>query len=277
MSKAKRYTPSKKSSPKALLLYLLPFPIMISAIVAFLAGNAGAIVSTVIALLLYALTIALAKRGFTQEQTYHDNTLSKAPSLPYKFTAALSLAIATFYTSYALTKNDTFLSLLLALASFVGFFLYYGFDPKEDKLTNLPVGVNADDLIEITHNARARIKTLKTLKTSLVNFESKEHLQDIILQTEDIIQAVEESPGDLTRARKFFKIYLARTEAISAEFVTNLDKNNIDDTMTDNYNTLLKSVKETIKAQKEKLNDDDILRLDVQIEALNKQINHEGV
>jgi hypothetical protein len=36
-------------------------------------------------------------------------------------------------------------------------------------------------------------------------------------------------------------------------------------------------MKKTIKEQKEKLNDDDILSLDIQIEALAKQLNHEGV
>ena len=79
------------------------------------------------------------------------------------------------------------------------------------------------------------------------------------------------------QSKKFFKIYLARTESITDEFIVNLQSDNIDAKMTANYNTLLKSVQDTIKEQKDKLNDDDILRLDVQIEALTKQLNHEGV
>ncbi len=187
------------------------------------------------------------------------------------------MALATLYTSYATTDNGLFLSILLALASFAGFYLYYGFDPRNDKIGDLPLGVNAEDLIEITQEARQKIAKLTSLKRELNDFASKEHLQSIIWETEEIISSVEEDPKDLTRARKFFKVYLARTEQITDEFVENLKNGTIDDKMTANYNRLLQSVQETIKAQKEKLNDDDILRLDVQIEALTKQINHEGV
>jgi len=278
MSKAKRYGQNPKAfTMKGILLYLLPAPILITAIFSFLHGNSAAIITNSIAFGLFLLTAALARRGFLQEALYHDSTLVKAPKLPYKTVAALFLAIATFYTSYACTDNTLFLSILLALASFVGFYLYYGFDPRDDKLDNLPAGVDAQDLIEVTQNARTRLSALKSHKSKLKNFESKEHLQSIIMETESIVSAIEKDPSDLTRARKFFKIYLARTENITDEFIENLDNGNIDDTMIKNYNTLLKSVKETIKAQKEKLNDDDILRLDVQIEALTKQINHEGI
>jgi len=279
MSKAKRYTENKKSalSLKGLLLYILPAPIMITAIFAFLRGDVSAILNNSLALVLFLITATLAKRGFRQERHYHDSTLVKAPSLPYKFTASLALTIATFYTSYACTDNTLFLSILLSMASFIGFYLYYGFDPREDKIGDLPMGVNADDFIEITHDARSKIHNLSRLKKELKSFESKEYLQSIIMETEEIITSVEENPEDLSKSRKFFKIYLSRTEDITQEFVENLHKKNIDDTMTDNYNRLLKSVQETIKAQKAKLDDDDILNLDVQIEALTKQINHEGV
>ena len=278
MSKAKRYTPQQKTVHiKGWLLYLLPAPILLSAIFAFLGGNVSQIISNSIAFALFLLAATLAKRGFNQELTYHESTMTKAPKLPFKTASALVLSIATFYTSYACTANAFMLSLLLALASFVGFFLYYGFDPRDDKLDNLPAGINADDFLEVTQNARKGIAKLKSIKNKLDNFESKEHLQSIIMETEDIITSIEKNPSDLSLSRKFFKVYLQRTEQISDEFLSHLQSNNIDAQMTDNYNALLKSVKETIKEQKEKLNDDDILRLDVQIEALTKQINHEGV
>ncbi len=281
MSKAKRYGQNSQKlrsfTLKGLLLYLLPAPILLADIIAFLRGDVAAIITNSIAFALFLLAATLAKRGFVQEKIYHDSTFIKAPKLPYKTVAALVLAVATLYTSYATTSNSLLLSILLALASFVGFYFYYGFDPKQDKIGNLPIGVNAEDLIEITQNARQRVAKLASLKRELRDFTSKEYLQSIIWETQEIIDSVEKNPGDLSRARKFFKIYLSRTEKITDEFVTNLKNSNIDDKMTANYNSLLKSVQETIKAQKEKLNDDDILRLDVQIEALTKQINHEGV
>ena len=281
MAKAKRYGQNsqnlKSFTMKGILLYILPAPVLLTTIFSFLRGDVSDIITNSIAFALFLLAATLARRGFVQEKVYHDSLLIKAPKLPYKSVAALFLFIATYYTSYFCTDNTSLLSILLAVASFFGFYLYYGFDPRVDKIGDLPVGVNAEDVIEITQNARQRVAKLKSLKRELKDFESKEHLQSIIWETEEIITSIEKNPGDLSRARKFFKIYLARTENITDEFIENLQNDNIDLKMTANYNTLLKSVQDTIKEQKDKLNDDDIIRLDVQIEALTKQLNHEGV
>ncbi len=281
MSKAKRYdahaAKRKNSTLKGILLYLLPAPILITAFLAFLAGDVHTIITTSISFALFFLSATVAKRGFIFEKIYHDSAIAKAPSRPYKGAAAFLLAFSTLFTSHFCTPNSLILSLLLALAAFVGFFLYYGFDPREDKVGDLRLGARAEEVIEITQNAKERVDKLKSLKRELKDFESQAYLQDIIMQTEEIITSIEHNPNDLSRARKFFKVYLHRTEEISHEFVNNLHNGNIDAKMTANYNTLLKSVLETIKEQKEKLDDDDILKLDVQIEALTKQLNHEGI
>ena len=262
---------------KGILLYLLPAPILLTAVLSFLRGDVSAIVTNSIAFALFLLAASLAKRGFIQEQHYHDSTFIKAPKLPYKTVAALFLSIATYYSAYFCTENSALLSTLLALASFFGFYLYYGFDPRIDKIGELPLGVNAQDLIETIQNAKEKVAKLQLLKRELKDFESKEYLQSIIWETEEIITSVEKNPSDLSRARKFFKIYLARTEKITTAFIANLKNENIDTEITANYNRLLKSMQGTIKEQKDKLNDDDILRLDIEIEALTKQLQHEGV
>ncbi len=279
MAKAKRYTGSASSKfmLKGIFLYFMTIPLLLGTLFALLHGDVKTTLSSGIAFALFLLTASLARRGFAQEKHYHDSKLSKAPKLPYKTVSAFFLFIATFFTSISCTDNTFLLSLLLASTAFLGFYLYYGFDPRKDKVSTLHTSVNIDDLIEITQNARERIEQLKKLKHKLGDFVAKKHLETIIKETEEIIDAVEEDPNDLSRARKFFKVYLKRTEAITIEFVNNLNNGNIDEKMQTNYNRLLASVKETIKEQKAKLNDDDILRLDVQIEALTKQLHNEGV
>lgn len=280
-SKAKRYGQESQENKiitlKGTLLYILPFPLLIAAVFSFLEGDVSAIISNSVAFALFLLSASIARRGFKLEKRYHDSKLSKAPKRPYKTVSALFLAIATLFTSHFCTDNTLWLSLLLSLSAFLGFYLYYGFDPRRDKIGDLRVGVDAEDVIDTLSDAKERVKKLKAHKAKLKDFVSKEYLQSVIMETEEIIQNIEENPNDLSRARKFFKVYLHRTEKITQEFIENLQHNTIDDKMTENYNKLLKSVTETIKEQKEKLNDDDILRLDVQIEALTKQLNHEGV
>jgi 5-bromo-4-chloroindolyl phosphate hydrolysis protein len=187
------------------------------------------------------------------------------------------ITFATFFTSYFSANNDLFLSILLALISFIGFYFYYGLDPKIDKVGDLNFGVNAEDVINITKSAEKKVQNLKTLQKNISDNTINSLLDNIIDQTTHIIKSIQENPNDLSRARKFFNIYLDRTCEITDDYVANLKKEIIDDKIKENYIVLLKSVKETIKEQKQRLNEDDITKLDIQIEALTKQIKNEGV
>jgi len=281
MAKAKRYQPDQNDKKpfflKGILLYILPLPILWTLFFALLNGDFSGIIINGIAYALFLLGASVARRGFIIEYNYKNSILAKAPKIKYKSIASLIISVATFFTSYFATANGLFLSILLALVAFVGFYLYYGLDPRVDKVGELNIGVSAEDVIEITSKAKERIKNIKKLKYEISDSSINHHLDNITKETESIITAIENDPNDLSRARKFFNVYLHRTEKITEEFASNLKNNNIDEKMKTNYIYLLESVEKTIKEQKQRLNEEDITRLDVQIEALTKQIKHEGV
>ncbi len=279
MSKAKRYNPDLKDKivAKGALLYILPMPIAITIIFSFLSTNGASVIRNIISLSLFILAAKLTKKGIAQEKAYDASPIAKAPKYPLKFISAMILSFATYYTSTVSTNNSTLFSLVLALSALLGYYLYYGFDPRVDKLPNLPAGVDAKDVLDITNDALKRLEELEDIKTQLKNPQTKALLDKIIDESREIVHSVQSSPIDLSKARKFFKIYLDRSQKISSEYLKNYQLGNIDEKMEKNYNKLLESVVETIARQKEKLNDDDIMMLDVQIEALTKQIKHEGV
>ena len=281
MTKTKRYQPSKDIKKpffiKGILLYILSLPILLTLFIALLNGSFQGIITNGIAYALFILGAVIARKGFLLEFEYNESILAKAPKIKYKSISAIIITIATFFTSYMATDNGLFLSILLAIVSFIGFYLYYGLDPREDKVGELNIGVSAEEVIRITGLAKDKIADIKKLKTSINDPQISKELDSIIKETENIIQSVEESPNDLSRARKFFNVYLDRTQKITKEYEVNLLKENIDQKMRTNYIHLLETVEKTIHEQKEKLNEDDITRLDVQIEALTKQIKNEGV
>jgi 5-bromo-4-chloroindolyl phosphate hydrolysis protein len=281
MSKAKRYSKNSDNrmsfSIKGILLFLLPAPILLTSFLALLSGDVKGIITNSIAFALFLLAAYVARKGFEIEKVYNNSPIAKAPKLPYKFTSAIILSIATFFASYFATENSMMLSAILAGAAFLGFILYYGFDPREDKLGDLRVGISAEEVIDITSRAKKSIQKLTQYSEKVKSDGVREKIQSIIKETKDVIKSVEESPNDLSRARKFFNVYLHRSEKITQEYIENLKNGNIDEKMQNNYIQLLDTVITTIHQQKEKLNQDDITRLDVQIEALTKQIKHEGV
>ena len=281
MAQTKRYEPNKNGKKpfllKGILLYLLPLPILLTLFFALLNGEFRLIIVNGIAYALFLFAASIARRGFVIEREYKNSILAKAPKIKYKSIASVIITVATFFTSYFATANGLFLSILLGLVAFVGFYLYYGLDPRMDKVGELNIGVSAEDVIEITSNARKRVENIKKLQETISDTTVNTKLDAIIKETQNIITAVEENPNDLSRARKFFKVYLHRTEMITKEYASNVKSKNIDEKMRANYLHLLETVEETIYQQKERLNEDDITRLDVQIEALTKQLKNEGV
>ncbi|RUM68856.1 MAG: hypothetical protein DSZ05_00410 [Sulfurospirillum sp.] len=281
MANAKRYDPTAEGKKpffiKGILLYILALPLIVGLFFALISGKTGAILTLAIATALYLLGATIARRGFIAEREYDKSTLAKAPRLKYKTVSAIVLAFATFYTSLFAAHNTLILSIVLALFFMIGFYLYYGFDPTEDKVGELGIGVTAEEVIEITGRAKKSISQLKNIRRRVKDPEVEAMIDNVVKETEDVIAAIEKDPNDLSKARKFFNVYLYRTEQISSEYLKNLENENIDETLRGNFKELLQSVTKTIHEQKARLDEDDVTRLDIQIEALNKQLKNEGV
>jgi len=281
MAKAKRYNPEEDGSKpffiKGVMLYILALPLIIALFFALLKGASSSILTLGIATVLYLLGATIARRGFLIERSYNKSLLAKAPKQKYKTISAIILAFATFYTSFFTTNNGLILSIVLGVVLMIGFYLYYGFDPVKDKVGELGIGVTAEEVIEITNRAKESVKKLKKVRQRIKDPEVENMIDLVTKETEDVIEAIEKDPNDLSRARKFFNVYLHRTEQISQEYLKNSEHDNIDETLKENFKGLLTSVTQTIAEQKVRLNEDDITRLDIQIEALNKQLKSEGV
>lgn len=281
MALAKRYTPETANRKpffiKGLLIYVLSFPLIIALFFALLGGKTASILTLAVATALYLLGATIARRGFLAEREYNQSILAKAPKLKYKTVSAIVLAFATFYTSLFTAGNSLLLSIILAVFFLIGFYLYYGFDPTEDKVGELGIGVTAEEVIEITGRARKSLDKLRKIRPRLGDSELEQMIDAVVKETEEVIEAIEKDPNDLSKARKFFNVYLYRTEQISNEYLKNAQKENIDAQLRENFKSLLRSVTETIHEQKARLDEDDMTRLDIQIEALNKQLKNEGV
>ncbi len=281
MGLAKRYDPVESDKKllliKGVLLYILAFPLILALFFALLSGRTASILTLAVATALTLLGATIARRGFLAERAYNRSRLAKAPRRKYKTVSAIVLAFATFYISFFTTHNGLVLSIVLALFFIIGFYLYYGFDPVTDKVGELGIGVTAEEVIEITGRAKKSIAQLRNIRRRIKDPEVGAMIDDVVRETEDVIAAIEKDPNDLSKARKFFNVYLYRTEQISSEYLKNLENGNIDEALRNSFKTLLRSVTETIHEQKARLDEEDVTRLDIQIEALNRQLKNEGV
>ncbi|MEA2029029.1 MAG: hypothetical protein U9N49_08645, partial [Campylobacterota bacterium] len=139
MAKAKRYNPpiSMRRKTRGVLLYLFLIPLFLSVVIALFSMKFWAFMLNMFAFMLFYGVLHLSKKGFVQEQEYKEAIFTKAPKIKYKTIAAYLLGIATFFTAWMAGGEPLLHSIFWAVLAVVGYYLYYGFDPSEDKLEDV--------------------------------------------------------------------------------------------------------------------------------------------
>jgi 5-bromo-4-chloroindolyl phosphate hydrolysis protein len=106
--------------------------------------------------------------------------------------------------------------------------------------------------------------------------ELNERLTRIIALARDILTEIARDPRDFRRARKFFNTYLDGVERVVngyAETHTHLRNQ----TLEDNFRRVLVTIEEVFGQQYQRLLENDLRDLDVDIEVLENQLKNEGL
>lgn len=278
MTKATRYDPENKlldtvkTGFKGLLLFIMPLPVLIGAIVHLLKGN---VFSSLTAGALFAgfmFAAMIARHGFKLESRFKRRRLAKAPGKPFKSAAAVILAGTTALTAFLLAKYGLFESILFGGVTLLAFYISYGVDPRKDKTGDISLGVDADELLEAIEEAEIKIDTIETARKSIRNIEFNRHLQRIVEKARGILTLIEEDPTDLGRARKFLKVYLDGTARVTESYAKTQDKSASTVALDQNFEEVLESIEITFDEQHKKLLENDQFDLDVKIEVLKAQL-----
>ncbi len=275
MSKAKRYNPPKVEAnmiKKGFLLYLFMFPLFLSVIIALFGLKYMAILSNGIAFLLFLAVLYLSKKGFAQEINYHQSKLTKAPKIRYKELAAYLLSIATFYTAYFAGTQALIESLFLAALSTVGYWLYYGFDPRGDKLENLG-DISASMVIETLNEAHQKIDAIEKDIGKIEDRVLRDKIDMALEKAKTILDAIAEDPKDVRSARKFLIVYIDGVAKVTSSY-TALNEAEIDPETREKLLRLMEDVEIRFQKELKRLKSNNEFDLDVHIDVLTEQIKH---
>ena len=278
MSKATRYDPENKilntvrTGFKGLLLFVMPMPVLFAAIVHLLKGN---ITLSIISGLLFAgfmIAAIVARHGFKLESKFKQKKFSKAPGTPFKSVAAIILATTTGLTAFLLTQYGLFESILFGAVTLLGFYIAYGVDPRKDRTGNISLGVSADEVFEALEEAELRMASIESSRQNIRNIEFNRHLKLIIEKARGILTLIEEDPKDLSRARRFLKVYLDGTARVTESYANTQNKSASTAALDQNFAEVLESIEATFDEQHKKLLENDQFDLDVKIEVLKAQL-----
>lgn len=282
MSNAQRYNSTVhdvRYGIKGLLLYFLPIPSLISAIISLGAGQVAQTLISGSAFAAYMIAASIARQGFKLEGEYEKRKLARAPRTPYKTIAALIIAITTGLLAKFGTGYGFAASILFGVAALLGFALYYGLDPRKDKDNALSsLSVSLDEVLTALEAANIKIDAIEKARSGISNPDYRNRLQNITKQARDILTTIEDDPTRLSQARKFLKVYLDGTQRVTETYAKTYKAGSTPPQALDtDFGKVLDSIEQTFAEQKTKLLENNTFDLDVQIEVLNQQLKRETV
>lgn len=276
MSKATRYDPTRKGETSFKLkrgnfLYIFLIPLFLAIILALLARNFSAFILNIIAFGLFFATAKLNTLGLSKEYEYHTTTLTKAPK-PYKTMTALLLGVSTLYTAWIAGGESLFTGAFLGSVATVGYFLYYGFDPKHDKLDNIG-DISAKFVIETLAEARGKLATIEEKMRHIKEQELHTKLRIATDKAYEILDNIEADPKDLRVARKFIIVYIDGIKKVTQSY-TDMEEEEITNETKNKFSMLLSDVEARFDKEILRLKKNNQFDLDVHIDVLKEQIKN---
>jgi len=277
MSTAKPYKPILKSknlkAKKGYLLYIFLAPLILAVILALIARDISAFGLNLVAFGLFYATAKINTLGLANEFKYNQEKLTKAPEKPYKSISAILLATSTFFSA-TIAGGESFLTgAFLSIISFIGYFLYYGLDPRTDKLENIG-DISAQLVIETITDAKSKISVIEQHISKIVqDMKLKHHLLLAVEKANYIIQTIQEDPKDIRVARKFLIVYIDGLEKV-VESYTALDEKDIKEDTKERLHQLLADVEKRFDKELTRLKKNNEFDLDVNIDVLQQQIKN---
>ncbi len=281
MAAVKRYTPGKpgKFQWRGWLLYLLPLPLLPAVFMALANGNLVPALARAAGFGLAILAATLIRKGIHLEiEAANRRFKRRASTVPYRLIGTGVLAVAMFIVAWLgiSTMYSFFESLLFAAAVMVGSYLYYEFDPARSDPEVAAVGITTEELIELLDEAEGRIESIELASKDIRNREFRDRLKRITTEARSILDTIEQDPVDARRARKFLKVYLEGARQVTEGYAKS---HRSDDSaeLEDNFRRVLTTIETVIAEQQRKLAENNLSDLDVKIEVLQQQLEHEGV
>ncbi len=278
---ASRYTPDKQKKKfvtatpalSGVLLLLIGVNYLSLSVQALAKAESFYFISTLAIFATYVLAFVLLRRGLALEKIYNDSKYAKAPKYPLKTIAGSLLALSTVYSA-SFGEYSLFPALMLGLSVLLGWYLYYGFDPREDKIDGYETSKSAERIMKLLIQAREDIDAIKKNATELEGGDIQDAINTTALAFEKMVKHIEEEPDDYDRARKYLVSYLGEVRQMCETFVK-LDKRGKSESMKTSFLETLRVSIENLDTQYEKLLDEDMVSLDIKLSVMKKRLQNE--
>lgn len=262
---------------KGWLLFVLSLPALLATVVALGKGNLSGILVNGVGFALYLCAFVLLRRGVLAEKAQREKLFPRL-TRPYKWMAAGMAALATAGMARYGAGHPSMVSALFGLVAFLGMYLAYGLEhPASLKSAVPPVsGLDRDAVLHMLESAERRLLGIEQARREIRNPEFGLRLERISDLAKGILADLGRDPAKMQRSRKFLNVYLESVEKV----VTGYARTHAQVELTqleDDFRDVLVAIEDTFRKQRQRLLDDEVFDLDVQMEVLATQLRREGI
>jgi len=179
---------------------------------------------------------------------------------------------SVFYASYVAGNYTLFKALFLSVISFAGFVLYYGSDPKKDKLKDFG-DISSELVLQTLTETREKIDSIKTEADLIEDRPLYNKVDAAIQKSNTILEALVDDPKDIRVARKFLVVYLDGVSDVVSSYNA-VEEGHISQETRTRLLVLMEDVEKRFQKELERLRDNNLFDLDVNIDTLKEQIKH---
>lgn len=258
------------------LLYILPAPLIVKLIVLLLSISGANLIKlalTIAALFFFYSGAHMTRTTLLRFKNIPPNRPNKIKD--QRLLAAIYTTIGVFILMLII-RRPILIDLVMVACAFVGYYLLYGL-PSQQKNTELDFETIPKATREAIKGAYADLETIESLGKQLNPTRDKDLsniLGKVLDQSYVIMDLLVKTPEDAGRARRFLNVYINRIKEILIQYIK-LSRHEKAEHLRPRLVTTLREVEHAFREKRSKLLDDDIFRLDIQLEVLDEQIKHE--
>lgn len=272
----RRQQAAAQSPRKARLLWLLPLPLIPATVIALASGQVTAFAVNACAYGLFLAGGILTKNGFQQEVDLRQQQFQTKTRWPLKTMGGVNVALATALTAWAGAGHSMVIALAFGGGAFAAFILLYGLDPRRQTVVVENRDGNVQRVTEALQQAEQKIMAIEQASSRINQPELNQRLTRIIALARDILAEIARDHRDLRRASKFLNTYLDGAERVVTGYAeTHI--NHRDQILEANFRRVLVTIEEVFGQQYQRLLENDLRDLDVNMEVLESQLKREGL
>lgn len=204
--------------------------------------------------------------------------------MPFDIRGAMSHIVSgvlsgiVFLAFLFIIRLDFIYSLGIGLIAYVAsLFTFSSYGRRKDMI---PDGMTEDQVNKTIGDVTKKLEILKSHAERADKASVKTKLQDISRTVENILENFKKDPKDIKAAKNFLNYYLDATINLIGKYedlsTRRVKSENIQATLA-KAESLMNIIRESFHKQYEKLLEDDVMNLDVEIEVLEKTLKMEGL